>query len=124
MSDLRQCVLVVDDEFMIAELWTIHVENMGIEVCGVAATADEAVALALRHRPHVILMDVRLKGDKDGVDAAIEIHKSVGSRIIFVTGSTEPSTRDRIALDHPVATLFKPVSDRELQNAVQAAFLL
>jgi CheY-like chemotaxis protein len=124
MNDLRECVLVVDDEFMIAELWTIHVENMGIEVCGVAATADEAVALALQHRPAVILMDVRLKGDKDGVDAALEIHKTVGSKIIFVTGSSEPSTRARIELDHPVATLFKPVSDRELQNAVRAAFLM
>ena len=121
MSDLKKCVLVVDDEFIIAELWSIQVESMGLEVCGVAATADGAVELAKLHRPKVVLMDMRLQGDKDGVDAALEIHETVGSKVIFITGSTEPRTRDRIMEDHPAAILFKPVSDRQLHAAISEA---
>jgi CheY-like chemotaxis protein len=121
MSELRKCVLIVDDEFLIATLWSILVQNMGLEVCGIAATADEAVALAKEHRPAVVLMDVRLRGVRDGVDAALEIHESLGSKMIFITGSSEPRTRARIELDHPTATLFKPVSDRQLRGAIEDA---
>jgi CheY-like chemotaxis protein len=121
VNGLRKCVLVVDDEFIIAELWSIHVEDMGLEVCGIAATAAAAVALAQQHRPAIVLMDLRLRGEKDGVDAALEIHELVGSKIIFITGSSEPSTRARIQMDHPFAVLFKPVSDRQLQTAIEDA---
>jgi DNA-binding NarL/FixJ family response regulator len=96
-------------------------EMMGVDVCGVAATADTAVALAEEHRPSVVLMDVRLRGEKDGVDAALAIHASVGSKIIFITGSKEPGTMARIQLDHPTAILLKPVSDRQIQAAVTDA---
>lgn len=121
MKALQRSVLIVDDEFMIATLWSIHVKGMGLDVCGTAATAAEAIALAEEYRPAVILMDVRLRGEKDGVDAALAIHDSVGSKIIFITGSSEPSTQARIQLDHPTATLFKPVSDRQLRTAIDEA---
>src|SRR5258708_2956335 len=64
MSELRKSVLVVDDEQLIAELLCCHMEDMGLEVCGTAATAASAIALAQEHRPSVGLMDVRLRGDE------------------------------------------------------------
>lgn len=124
MSALRRCALVVDDEPLIANLWRLNLEVMGLDVCGIAATADAAVALAQAHRPAVVLMDVRLRGAKDGVDAAIAIAASVGSKVIFVTGSKEPETIARIQLGKPTAVLFKPVSDRQLQTAVENALKL
>jgi DNA-binding NarL/FixJ family response regulator len=66
-------------------------------------------------------MDVRLQGLGDGVDAALAIHEHVGSKVIFVTGSREPATLDRIGMDHPAGVLFKPVSDRQLRTAIEAA---
>ena len=119
MSDLQPCVLVVEDEFLIAQGLCLQVEDIGLSVCAIAATADEAVTAALVHRPMLVLMDVRLQGDGDGVDAALAIHDRVGSKVIFVTGSREPATLDRIGLDHPAAVLFKPVSDRQLQTTIQ-----
>jgi DNA-binding NarL/FixJ family response regulator len=121
MSPLNRSVLVVDDEAIIAELWCTHMMLMGIDVCGTAATADDAVALAEAHRPAVVLMDMRLRGEKDGVDAALAIYESVGSKVVFITGSQEPATRSRIDLDHPAAVLIKPVSDRMLKSAVMSA---
>jgi len=121
-DDRRQdCVLIVDDEFIIALGLSMLVELMGMEVCATAATADEAVALAQRHRPAVVLMDVRLQGSKDGVDVALAIHETVGSKIIFLTGSREPETKARIAIGHPSDVLFKPVSDMQLQAAIEKA---
>jgi DNA-binding NarL/FixJ family response regulator len=119
--ELNDTILVVDDEFLIAQGLCMQVEDMGLRVCGTAGTADEALEMAERHRPSVVLMDVRLHGSKDGVDAALAIHKSVGSRVIFITGSRETSTLDRIALDHPAGILFKPVSGSQLQSAIQTA---
>ena len=119
---LNDTVLIVDDEFMIVEGLIIQMEDMGVEVCGSAATADEAIAMAQEHRPRLVLMDMRLRGEGDGVDAALAIHATVGSKVVFVTGSTEPATTSRIQLDHPLAVLFKPVSDSKLRQAVKLAF--
>lgn len=121
MSALQNHILVVDDEFLIVEGLCAQIEDFGMQVCGTATTADQAIALAQEHRPSVVLMDVRLSGPKDGVDAALVIYATVGSRVIFVTGSREPATIARIETDHPSAVLFKPVSYRQLRIAIEAA---
>ena len=99
----------------------MQVEDMGREVCATAATASDAIEAAQRHRPVIVLMDVRLQGDMDGVDAARVIRDTVGSKVIFITGSREPATVARIEQGHPSAVLFKPVSDRQLRAAIEAA---
>jgi CheY-like chemotaxis protein len=121
MNALKRCVLVVDDEPIIAELWCMHLEMIGVDVCGTAATAEAAIALAQEHRPAVVMMDVRLRGKEDGIDAALAIDGLVGSKIIFITGSKDPETLARIKLFHPTTTLFKPVSDRQLQSVIIGA---
>ena len=118
---LNDCVLVVDDEWLIAQGLVLQAEDLGLNVCATAASAEEAVALARKHRPRLVLMDVRLQGEKDGVDAALAIHESVGSKVIFITGSREPSTLTRIEADHPSGILFKPVSDLQFRTAIAAA---
>ena len=118
---LNRLVLVVDDEFLIAQGLCMQVEDMDMTVCGTATTADEALALAMMHKPEVVLMDVRLRGEKDGVDAAQAIHAAVGSKVIFITGSRESATIERIYEDHPAEVLFKPVSDRQLRMAIGLA---
>jgi CheY-like chemotaxis protein len=125
MTDLQKSVLIVEDEVVIAMGLSVQIEDMGLIVCGTADSADTAVVQASMHRPAVVLMDVRLRGDKDGVDAAMVIHQTIGSRIIYITGSKEQATIDRINLDHPFALLFKPVSGLQLHatvsNAIQSA---
>jgi two-component system, response regulator PdtaR len=121
VSDLPECVLVVDDDVIIADGWVTILQDMGLEVCGIAATAAAAIVMAQTNQPKLVLMDMRLRGSQDGVDAALAIHDQVGSKIIFITGSREPQTLARIELAHPSAVLFKPVSDGRLRTAVLAA---
>lgn len=113
------CALVVEDEFIIAEGLRLQLEQMGVPVCGIAATAEDAIDLAKAHDPHLVLMDMRLKGERDGVDAALAIHEQVGSKVIFITGSREQATIERIGLDHAAATLFKPVSPFQLRRTIE-----
>jgi two-component system, response regulator PdtaR len=122
MSDLQECILVVDDEVLISDLWCMVLQDMGLQVCGIAQTAVAAIALAQQHRPKVVLMDVRLRGEQDGVDAALAIRESVGCKVIFITGSREPKMIERMQQDQPTAVLFKPVSDRQLETAVMDAW--
>jgi CheY-like chemotaxis protein len=120
MSDgLQDCVLVVDDEFLIAETLSIQIRDMGLKVCGTASTAADAIAMAKAQRPRLVLMDMRLKGVGDGVDAALAIHEFVGSKVIFITASREPAMLERIKQDHPAAILYKPVFGRQLQTVVR-----
>ena len=119
MSDLRDCVLIVEDEFLIAEGLRYQVEEMGQIVCAIAATAEEAIAAAQAHWPRIVLMDMRLRGEKEGVDAALAIYDTVGSKVIFITGSREPATMARIDTDHPAAVLFKPLSERQLRHTIE-----
>ena len=121
MTGLTRSVLIVDDEILIVMGFRTQVEAMGLPVCGTAATADQAVSLAQKHRPAVVLMDLRLLGEKDGVDAALSIHDTVGSKVIFITGSREPATIKRIHSDHPFAVLFKPISEQELESTIAQA---
>jgi two-component system, response regulator PdtaR len=113
------CVLVVDDEQLIALGLRLTLGEMGIDVCGTAATADKAIELARIHKPGIILMDVRLRGEGDGVDAAIEIYRTLNAAVIFITGSREPETVARIHEDHPAAILFKPILPVHLREAIE-----
>lgn len=121
MDALTGAVLIVEDEFLIAEMLSESVEEMGMRVVGTADTAHGAVALAERHRPDLVLMDVRLKGREDGVDAALSIHYSVGCPVIFITGSREPATQTRIREDHPADILIKPITLQQLRTSIERA---
>jgi len=118
MNDLKPHVLVVDDDVLIVMGLTAQIQDMGLTICGSASTADQGVELAQLHRPFLVMMDMRLDGAKDGVDAALAIHETVGSKVIFITGSQDPATIDRIQLDHPSAVLIKPVSEIKLRSTI------
>ena len=120
MSQNRPRALIVEDEFLIAEGLRVQLQAIGLDVCDVASTADAAIALAVKHRPDLVLMDVRLDGEKDGVDAAMEIHRTIKAPVIFLTGSREDITIARINEDHPAGVLFKPVSPVQLKRTIEA----
>jgi DNA-binding NarL/FixJ family response regulator len=110
-------VLIVEDQFLASEFLRIWTEAYGFEVCGVATSADAAIKLALETKPTHVLMDVRLDGEKDGVDAALEIQPVIDTRIIYCTGSSETATVKRIRDDHPFEVLFKPIDPKALGEA-------
>jgi len=111
-------VLIVEDERMIAEYFKVIVESLGYDVCGIAPSAKDAIELAKTEDPDLVFMDVRLKGERDGVDAAIEINRRKAVPTVYITGSREQETMERIELDHPADVLIKPVLSGQLQDAL------
>jgi two-component system, response regulator PdtaR len=112
-------VLIVEDEWLIAEYYRIVIEHLGYEICGIATNAADAVSLVRKEKPAAVIMDVRLSGDRDGVDAAREIYKIRELPVIYVTASREPQTSLRIKEDHPAEVLTKPVTQVHLEAALK-----
>jgi two-component system, response regulator PdtaR len=109
-------VLIVEDEYLIASLISDMVTDIGMSVCGIADNVEKAIGLATHHKPDLVLMDVRLRGK---VDAALAIHRLLGSPIVFITGSGEPANIARINTDHPAAVLIKPISFEQLTDTLE-----
>jgi CheY-like chemotaxis protein len=113
----QQQVLVVEDNMITALYYASVVEVLGYRVCGKATTAQQAIALAADMRPAAILMDVRLKGSMDGIEAARSILDGADDPyIIYITGSNEPETMKRITESNPAAILVKPVMAEQLER--------
>lgn len=119
---MKPRIMIVEDEALVAFAMQEDLQERGYVVTGLAATAQDAIRLARETRPAVVIMDVRLRGTGDGVDAANVIERdSPGTRIVFVTGSREPETLRRIEADHPSGLLIKPVGPDEIERAILAA---
>lgn len=111
----RLRVLVVEDEFFISLTTKRLLELLGHLVVGIAVSADDAVKAADATRPDVVLMDIRLVGPRDGIDAADEIRKRFDIGSIFVTANTDPDTRRRAQIVQPVGFLEKPLTEHRLR---------
>ncbi len=92
--------------------------DLGAEVIGLAMTAAEAVQLAKLHQPDCATMDISIKGDRDGVSAAIEIYETLGIHSIFVSAYGNDETRTRAARAHPLAWIMKPFSTEDIRTAL------
>lgn len=112
-------VLLVEDELLVAMSVCRLLEHAGHRIVGVAATAEAAVRLALDLRPSIILMDVTLKGPRDGIDAAAEILAAHSPALIFVTAHSDAATRGRMDALQPAAIVAKPFTDRTLIQTIQ-----
>lgn len=111
-------VLIVEDEWVLAALAEAVLEDAHCTVVGIATTADEAVMLAEAERPDLVLMDVRLRGSRDGIDAAREIRERFGIRSLFVTANSDPEIRQQGGRADPAGWIQKPVSGGDLAAAV------
>ena len=115
-------VLIVEDETIVAMSLEALVEDFGLEPCGVAATGIDAVALARALRPDLVLMDVSLLGEMDGIEAARLAREAVGVRVVFVTAYGSGEIMDRIRSAHPDAPVVsKPVDPSVLLRAIESA---
>lgn len=113
-------VLIVEDDLIIALSTQKMVQKLGYDVIGRVTTGEEAVQQALQTQPDVILMDIRLAGELDGIDASEQILKIVsGTDIIYVTGNTDLSYQERADRTGYKAFLVKPVSMADLKKSFE-----
>jgi len=113
-------VLVVEDDYFVSMEVEAVLLDLGCDVIALAPTAEEALSIAARERPDLILMDIRLAGRMDGIEAATRIHHELGIRSLFVTAHSDPGTFARGEAANPFGWVRKPFTTHQLTAAVMA----
>lgn len=111
-------ILIVEDETIIS-LYTLNVlESKGFETVSTVSTGEEAIQRAGRDKPDVILMDIVLSGEMDGISAAEEINAKYDIPIIYLTGHSDEATLNRAKATEPYGYILKPVNEDELYSTI------
>lgn len=112
---MRKRVLIVEDNLMIAYLMETYLQESGCaEVIGSVDNGEDAIKMAIDLNPDVILMDIRIEGDIDGIETADMINDSSEIPIIYTSGNSEQKTADRAKKTNMQSFLVKPVNKQEL----------
>jgi DNA-binding response OmpR family regulator len=119
--DRLERILVVEDDFLVAMQMESALVEAGFEVAGTAATGEDAIELALTERPRLVVMDIRLAGDRDGIDIALQLFAKQGIRCIFATAHHDEQSRQRAAPAGPLGWLAKPYTMASLVGMVRRA---
>lgn len=119
---LKKRILIVEDEILIARDIQKKLERMGYEVCGIAVSRDEAIKLVDECHPDLIVMDIIIKGDKDGIQTALEINEKNDIPIIFLTAHSDQPTIERAMITESYGYVIKPFQEREFQIIIENAF--
>jgi CheY-like chemotaxis protein len=119
----RLRVLVVDDESLIAMALHDQLEFLGHEVVGTANSGAEAIALAALHQPDMVLMDVHLGGDMDGLEVTERINAERAVPTVILTGFPDKSLIERGRACNVVAHLLKPIDLDDLREAVESGWV-
>jgi CheY-like chemotaxis protein len=114
-------ILIVEDSPTVALLIEGGVKMLGYKVAGRADTGSAAIAMARALLPDLVLMDISLVGDMDGIEAARAIREAPGTPIVFLTSETDSAILARAKTVEPHGYLLKPVDKRALRPAIEMA---
>jgi CheY-like chemotaxis protein len=117
----RLRLLIVEDDALIAMDLAVSVSELGGQVVSVAVSARDAMRLAEETNPDVVLTDVRLRGEPDGIEAAQLIQRRESIPIVFVTGNSDAETMRRMRQLGGAQIILKPVLINELRDAINRA---
>jgi len=116
-------ILVVEDEGIVARDLKQRLERNGFEVTGIADNAEDAMRLVEENPPDLVLMDIVIQGDRDGIATAEEVRTRHDIPVIFLTAHSDPATIEKAKSALPYGYLIKPFEERELLTAFQMAVL-
>lgn len=118
----RRRILIVEDEIVSALFLRSVLEQLGYAVTGIVSDGEEAIRQALRERPHLLLVDVRLRGRLDGIAAARQVRHLTGIGSIIVSACTKAELRGEHGMSVEFPYLRKPIAEDQLEAALQSAF--
>lgn len=116
-------VLIVEDEFIIADYIQGCLVNLGYEVVGVSTSYDEAIAALQNHQPDIAIIDISIKGDKNGIDIANHISEYLNIPFVFASSHGDKGTIDKAKQTKPAAYLIKPFTEEDLYASIETALV-
>lgn len=114
-------ILIVEDEIIIAKSLQMKLEGEGYLVCGAASSGERAIRKAEEKRPDLVLMDIVLGGNMDGVEAAEQIRSRFNIPVIYLTAYADRDILNRAKVTEPFGYVLKPFEDRELYANIEMA---
>lgn len=115
-------ILVVEDESIVAFNLQQRLSQLGYDVPAVAVSGTESFELVEQTNPDLVLMDIHIQGDLDGIEVAARLREHHAIPVIYLTAYSEDSTLERARKTKPYGYLLKPFSERELHATIQMAF--
>lgn len=119
MSKIR--VLVVEDESIVSKDIQNSLKRLGYAIAGASATGEKAVQLAASEKPDLILMDIMLKGEMNGIEAAEIINQQQGLPVIFLTAYADEETISKAKISEPFGYIIKPFKEIDLHTSIEMA---
>ena len=118
---MKKSILVVEDESITAMRILSSLEKMGYAVTLPVFSAEEAIEMAKENKPDLVLMDINLRGEKDGIEAAGQIRSRFNIPVIYISANSDNKMIKRIKKTEPFGYIIKPFEDNELHMAVDIA---
>jgi len=119
MSEVK--ILIVEDESIVAMDIKHRAQGLGYIVTDITPSGEEALESVANNRPDLVLMDIVLKGEMDGIEAAQKIRDAYDIPIVYLTAYSDERTLKRAKITEPFGYIIKPFEDRELHSAVEVA---
>lgn len=114
-------ILIVEDEGIVALDMQARLNRLGYQCVGIPNSGEDAIKLAAEHRPDVALMDIRLRGNMDGVETAQQLRVQFDIPVVYLTAYTDETTLQRAKVTEPLGYLVKPFEERELSSTLEMA---
>lgn len=114
-------VLVVEDESIVAKDIQQSLTKLGYNVIGTASTGEKAIAIAEELVPDIVLMDIMLKGDMNGIDTAAQIKEKLAIPVIFLTAYADEGTLAKAKVTEPYGYIIKPFKEIDLHTSIEMA---
>ncbi|TWA79621.1 PAS domain S-box-containing protein [Azospirillum brasilense] len=114
-------ILIVEDDRIVARDIQHQVSRMGHVVVGLSTSGEEAVRLAVHHQPDLVLMDIRLDGEMDGIEAARRIREAQRIPVVFLTAYANDDVVERASRTEPFGYLLKPLEEPQMRTVIQMA---
>lgn len=112
-------ILIVEDEMIIAANISLQLSSLGYEVTGITPRGEEALISIKQDQPDIVLMDISLKGDMDGIETVQTMQKDFDIPVIYLTANADDSNFNRAKATHPYAFISKPFKKLDLQRAIE-----
>ena len=114
-------ILIVEDEENLAEVMRVRLESYGYKICGIVSSGEKAIKSVEEMKPDLVIMDFKLKGKIDGIEAAAEIRSRVSIPVIYLTAFSDEYMLERIKVTEPFGYILKPYDGRQLRIAIEIA---
>ena len=117
----KASILIVENEAILADGLKNRLEKLRYTVAGIVSTADGAIRQSGDRKPDLVLMDIKLKGKKDGIEAAREIRDQFDIPVVYMTAHGDSTTIKRAKVTEPYGYIIKPAEERELHTNIEIA---